>query len=136
MNGLMTSPVEQVLEQALAASALRHKVMANNIANVNTPGIKNSRVRFEDALQQALEGSRLPLAVTSSKHLPGRQAAGIPAPQVVPAADTTMRWDGNNVDIDQEMALMAENNIYYDAVAQQTANYFSGISTAINGGSR
>lgn len=136
MNGLVVSPVEQVLEQALAASALRHKVIANNIANVNTPGFKKSRVRFEDELQQALDGSRIPLAVTNTRHLPGRHAAGIPAPQTVPVTGTTMRRDGNNVDIDQEMALMAENNIYYSALAQQMANYFNGIKTAINGGGR
>lgn len=136
MNGLVVSPVEQVLERALAASALRHKVIANNIANVNTPGFKKSRVRFEDELQQALDGSRIPLAATDPRHLPGRHAASIPTPQTVPVTGTTMRRDGNNVDIDQEMALMAENNIYYSALAQQMANYFSGIKTAINGGGR
>lgn len=136
MNGLVASPVEQVLEQALAASALRHKVIANNIANVNTPGFKKSAVRFEDELRQALDGNRLPLIVTDPRHLPGRHAAGISAPEVVPVINTTMRRDGNNVDIDQEMALMAENSIYYSAVAQQMANYFAGLKTAVNEGRR
>lgn len=43
-------------------------------------------------------------------------------------ADYTLRTDGNNVDIDAEMANMAKNSIYYDALAQQMTRYFSGIN--------
>lgn len=136
MNELVTSQTERVLERALAAAALRHKVIANNIANVNTPGFKKSEVSFEDKLQQALAGTHLPLAVTNSRHLSGASDASLPMPEVYTVVNTTMRQDGNNVDIDQEMALMAENNIYYNAVAQQISNYFAGLKTAINEGRR
>jgi flagellar basal-body rod protein FlgB len=48
--------------------------------------------------------------------------------------NTSFRTDGSNVDIDIEMANLAKNNIYYNAVVQQLSSYFSGITSAIKEG--
>ena len=56
LKSLVTSPQLRVLEQALEASSLRHKLISNNIANVNTPGYKRSDVNFAAALQATLAG--------------------------------------------------------------------------------
>lgn len=133
LNSILSSSRVTVLEQALAASSLRQKVISNNIANVNTPGYKKSEVRFEDMLQSAMNGDRIPLLQTNPRHLPLQQS-GIPTPQVNVIGNTSMRTDGNNVDIDIEMANLAKNSIYYDAIAQQLGSYFSVIKSAIKEG--
>ncbi|MGQ9824805.1 MAG: flagellar basal body rod protein FlgB, partial [Desulfotomaculales bacterium] len=55
------STVLVVLKKQLDASALMQKVIANNLANINTPGFKKSSVRFLDALREALDTRTVPL---------------------------------------------------------------------------
>ena len=129
----MASPRVAVLEQAVSASSLRQKVISNNIANVNTPLYKKSEVSFESMLQSAVGNDKLPMMKTNKRHLP-LQKDGIPTPEVHVISNTSMRTDGNNVDIDVEMADLAKNNIYYNAVVQQLSGYFSGIKSAIKEG--
>jgi len=116
----------------LGAAALRHKVISNNIANVNTPGFKKSDVRFEDKLAAAMAGTKLAMARTNPRHLSG--GAGDLAPAIVTDRTTSLRTDGNNVDIDAEMANVAKNSIYYNAVAQQLGTYFSNLKSVIREG--
>lgn len=133
VKSILSSPQESVLEQALGAAALRHRVIANNIANVNTPGFKKSDVVFEEKLAEAMTGKRANMSRTHAKHLTGRQGDAF-SPSVVTDANTSLRTDGNNVDIDAEMANVAKNTIYYNAVAQQLGGYFSNLKSAIRGG--
>lgn len=134
LNSILASPRVGVLEQALSASSLRQQVISNNISNVNTPGFKKSEVVFEDLLQSAIgDGKSLQMTKTNSRHLPIEQG-GIPKPAVNVIDKTSFRTDGSNVDIDIEMANLAKNNIYYNAVVQQLSSYFSGIKSAIKEG--
>lgn len=133
LNSIVSSPRVAVLEQAISASSLRQKVISNNIANVNTPGYKKSEVLFEDMLQSAMNNEKMPMLQTNERHLPLKQS-GFPTPKVNVIGNTSMRIDGNNVDIDGEMADLAKNNIYYNAVVQQLGSYFSGIKSAIKEG--
>ena len=133
LNSILSSPRVTVLEQALSASSLRQKVISNNIANVNTPGYKKSEVLFEDMLQNAMTSEKIPMLQTNARHLPSQQA-GIPTPKTNVIGNTSMRTDGNNVDIDVEMADLAKNSIYYNAVVQQLSSYFSVIKSAIKEG--
>ncbi|MBC8016108.1 MAG: flagellar basal body rod protein FlgB [Sporomusaceae bacterium] len=133
LNSILSSPRVAVLEQALSASSLRQKVISNNIANVNTPGYKKSEVLFEDMLQSAMSGAKMPMLQTNERHFALGQS-GFPTPKVNVIGNTSIRIDGNNVDIDGEMAELAKNNIYYNAVVQQLGSYFSGIKSAIKEG--
>lgn len=135
VKSILSSPQEVVLERALAAAALRHKVISNNIANVNTPGFKRSDVVFEDKLTAAMSAPPSALARTHAKHMAGRPGAGA-GPSVVTDTATSLRTDGNNVDIDAEMAGIAKNTIYYDAVAQQLGRHFSNLKSVISEGRR
>jgi flagellar basal-body rod protein FlgB len=119
----------------MSASSLRHKVISNNIANVNTPGFKKSEVAFEQILQQNMgNDENIPLVRTNTQHLPIRKSLTEIAPQIHTINTTSFRNDENNVDIDIEMAEMAKNNIYYDAVAQQMTKYFTNMKSVISGG--
>lgn len=113
------SSLEHVLMHALDAAALRQRVTANNIANVNTPGFRRSFVRFEDELQRATDRQRLRGYITHERHIPvGNPRLGDVRPRVERDDATTMRNDGNNVDIDREMALNAAAELQYLALVQ------------------
>ena len=142
LNSLLQSTQVSILQKALSAASLRHKVISNNIANVNTPKFKRSEVSFEDQLATAMDskstsGSTL-LARTHERHLPLQAKSQTSVLNVEPTVNAitanSFRTDDNNVDIDSEMAGLAKNNIYYNAVTDQISKYFSNIKSAINGG--
>lgn len=74
---LFGSRLMLALKKQLDASMLRQRVIANNIANLNTPGFKKSSVSFEDQLRSALKksGHPLPMIATDVRHF-GRAGAG------------------------------------------------------------
>lgn len=136
MTSLLSSPHAALLEQAISAASVRHKVIADNIANVNTPGFKRSEVRFEDVLRETMESNtKLAMSSTNKKHIV-QSAPVSTAPQIHVLNENSVRSDGNNVDIEVEMANMAKNTIYYDASIQQLNRYFTTIKSAINEGRR
>jgi len=136
VRSILSSSTENVLEKALGASALRHKIISNNIANVNTPEFKRSSVLFEERLAEALNETKATPARTNPRHLAGHNGGGDFNPVIVTETTTSIRADGNNVDIDAEMASLAKNNIYYNAVAKELSRYFSNLKAAINEGRR
>lgn len=135
LEKLLNARTIRMLERAMDGAALRQKVIANNIANVNTPDFKRSDVQFESILARNLpDGARM--AATHPCHLP--LASGEPGnvrPRLVADRTTSMRNDGNNVDIDAEMAKMVKNYLYFEAVTRQAAAFFERLRTAIRGGS-
>ena len=83
-----TRPVDRVIDAALKGLSLRQRAIASNLANVETPGYKALRVRFEDRLKEAIRN-------------PGLAASGgaFAGPRVEVDGSTTLRNDGNNVDV-------------------------------------
>lgn len=118
-----------ILARALDGLSVRQRVIANNVANVDTPNFKASRVRFEDALLHALgdePGGRLRLVRTSADHLAAGGANPEDfTPQVIQMTNTTLRNDGNNVDIEREMAMLAETTLRFNAVSEMLARRFA-----------
>ncbi len=133
LEQIMNSANVNNLSRGLEAAGLRHKVLANNIANVNTPNFKRSEVVFETLLAKELYGDdsgRLDMVRTNDKHLPMNSEGGARA-AMVQDNTTTMRTDNNNVDIDVEMANLAKNQIYYNAMAQSIGGYFTKMKNII-----
>lgn len=137
---LFSGRIEQVLERSLDALSLRQRVLANNIANVDTPNFKRSDVSFEATLQSYLQGdgSSLSGIRTNARHIPiGVSTAGpVPSGVAVKETTTSLQNNNNNVDIDSEMSQLALNQIRYNALTQQMQSYFSVLRTSINGGGR
>ena len=105
LDQIMRSPTFDYIERGLSAANLRHEVIADNLANINTPNFKRSQVVFEELLAKEIHGDsddgKLPLVRTHDKHLPVGKFA--PAQARVERDDsTTMRADNNNVDIDMD----------------------------------
>jgi len=124
----------RMLEKALDAAWMRNETISNNIANVNTPGYKKSYVRFEELLTDAVDKFQISGIKKDERFLPiGKDTKFTVSPEIVQEEFTSMRRDGNNVDIDVEMAELAKNSIKYNALIAQMSKEFSKIKLAING---
>jgi len=118
MSGWLDGPVLNVLQKGLDASGMRQQVLSNNVANIDTPQFKRSDVDFQAVLGAALgeNGGALSMKLTSPKHIPGLadgRGSGIVTDQ-----STSLRNDGNNVDVDREMSNVAENGLYYSSLTR------------------
>lgn len=110
-----------LIEKTLDASWMRNEAISNNIANVDTPNYKAKRVEFEKMLNQVLEKN-------NATHSDIEQVK----PKVVEEnTNLQMRLDGNNVDIDAEMAQLAKNQILYNAMLQQVTKEFNRIKMVL-----
>jgi len=100
------------LGRLMDASALRAKVIAHNIANQNTPGFRCREVRFEEQLRRFLaEGG-----------LGGGEA---PLAEVVESEGGQVKPDGNNVNLEDEVALNTKNSLYYGVMSEAARWRFS-----------
>ncbi|PDO11232.1 MAG: flagellar basal-body rod protein FlgB [Candidatus Reconcilbacillus cellulovorans] len=123
----------RAMEKALDAAVLRQRVIANNIANADTPGFKRSDVRFESLLRAELEGRGGLVGLrTDPRHIP-IGSAGLPEPEVVTDRRTVMNNNLNNVDIDAEMSALAANQLRYNVLVQQVSHEIRLLRTAIGG---
>jgi flagellar basal-body rod protein FlgB len=109
----------ELLTQVMNAASLRHKVISQNIANVNTPGYHRLEVTFEDEMAKALAH-------------PTAGSAPVVKPHVV-IADGPERVDGNTVDIDKEMGDLTANSLLFEAAAQIITSRISSYKAAIAG---
>lgn len=110
------------LEKALDASLLRHKVIANNIANVNTPGFKRLEVVFEEKLKALLD--KKPVSFSQLKKV---------EPEIIEDKNSAWRENFNNVDIDKEMVELSKNTLQYSLYIQLLNGKLERIRKAIAG---
>jgi len=155
LEKLLNSRQQVVLNKAMDAASLRNEVIANNIANVDTPGFKRSEVLFQDKIKDLLtdkpsgyklsrtdathmknKSDNYPLDCTNPKHLQIYQEPSdldSIQPEIQTLEDLSYRNDKNNVDIDVEMANNTKNKIYYDSVSQSMSNEIKLLRMAIVG---
>lgn len=125
---LFSSPVMKNLEMALDGSALKQKTISNNLANVDTPGYKAKETVFSQEFKKSLHAHR-----TDQRHysFSNKSSASF---QVKERTNTTMNHNGNNVDVDQEMAELAKNQLYYQTLVQRINGKFNSIKMVVKGG--
>ncbi|MBB6636695.1 flagellar basal body rod protein FlgB [Cohnella thailandensis] len=127
----------QRLEGALKAASLRQQVISNNVANVDTPGFKRSDVVFEELLEQAMNSADIGGFTgtrTDDRHyVIGNSSGSQPSARIVTDESTVFNNSKNNVDIDREMALIAENQLRYNLFIQQVSHEVKMMRTAIKG---
>ena len=120
----------------MTAANMRQEVIANNIANVNTPNFRKSNLEFEEMLAREIYGEesdgKLKMERTHDKHLPFKPLEFHAEPKIVQDSSTVMRVDDNNVDIDIEMATLAKNQLYYNALVTEFGGYVSRMKAAIS----
>lgn len=134
-GGLSLTSLDGVLDRSLTGLASRQRAIAQNMANLETPGYKAKDVRFEDVLRSEVQGQTDASALRLTK--PGHIDPGAPARQVgVVTPNTKMRADGNSVDLDEEMIKLADTQLTYDAVSQIYATRNSIMQSIVHDGKR
>ncbi len=125
-----------LLQKGLDASWLRNEVISNNIANGDTPGYKTSKVEFEKVFNEALQrdtnfvGKR-----TRDKHIEiGYSDLESVKPMVVKKQTGSLRLDGNNINIEEEMTELAKNTIYYNLLSEKISKDLVLLKKVINEG--
>jgi len=115
---LLNTPLINLLGRALDLTAERQELVSQNIANVDTPGYHTRDIDFTHELQRALAGSE----------------EEPPAPVVRDVPGLIERPDGNNVNIDRESLLMAQNQLQFQTEVSVLHSEFNRLQLAINGG--
>jgi flagellar basal-body rod protein FlgB len=116
---MIETPLMRGLERVLDQSALRHQVIAANLANIDTPGYRTRDLRpFAGEIEQAMAG-RPPVFTPVAHAIPG----------------LLERPDGNNVSVERESLLLAQNQLRFAAAVQFIKAEFHRMSLAITGGS-
>lgn len=104
------------LESAMSGSMLRQSVLANDLANANTPGFKPADVNFQQTLASALSDGQSPTSVSYSPY----------------TENVTTAQDGNGVNSDTINADIAENGLLYQDMTQIAATREGILTTAMN----
>lgn len=128
-----------VLKQTLDAQATRQRAHAQNIANAETPGYRRVQVEFESQLKAALEGgSPGGLLKSDPRHLGEGSSADVAGlkPRIAEETPDPENPGFNGVNIDLEMAEMAETQIRYLASLELLKRRYQGLKAAIRGTSQ
>jgi flagellar basal-body rod protein FlgB len=116
------------LTRGLVYAGRRHEVLAQNIANAETPGYRARDLVFTDSLRPQLAA------------MPADQRFAAPAggpeersPRLVVSGDRAAGPDGNDVQLDRQMARLAENTLFHHALVRILAGQFNVLKQAITG---
>jgi flagellar basal-body rod protein FlgB len=116
---LLFDESSRLLSQMIQAASLRHQVLSQNIANIDTPGYQAMDVSFSEELRLASAGASGSI---------GDVKATVTTDPV-----RTQRYDGNAVDLDRQMAKMAANAVWHSALVQIMNSRLNFLRTAIRG---
>ncbi len=108
----MLPPLAGQIERYLSLVSARQKLTAANIANSDTPGYKTKDIDFQSELNQFMQGS----------------------PRTIEATGLATKNDGNNVSLDREARMLAENAIRFNAATQLLQGQIRSIRVAIQDG--
>ena len=125
---MIDTPLMRGLERVLDVSAYRHQVIAANLANVDTPGYRTRDVReFAGEIARAMAGGP-----TNEDQMPFAEASFAPIAHEV--RGLLERPDGNNVSVERESLLLAQNQLRFEVAVAFLKDEFHKLSSAINGG--
>jgi flagellar basal-body rod protein FlgB len=125
-----------ILTREMDVSVLRRDVIANNVANADTPNFKRSVVNFESQLKRALDSGkaeRFPQYVTDSRHIVFDKPMDWRdvAPRRVLDYLTEAKNNGNNVDIEEEGMESLNNQLLYTTLAQVISSEFQRVNIVL-----
>jgi len=125
-HGLLSDITSQALQVALRGTAARQEALADNIANIDTPGFTRTTVAFEQSLRAAIAAAR---------RGGGRTGDAVESTLIQREKDyaSPRRVDGNNVSIEREMTALARNALAHQAVGELLAGRIRGLRAVIRG---
>ena len=117
----MPIPTNKTLEQLLDYSALKHKVIGQNIANANTRNYQRRDVEFKELLNNGMKS-------LSKSHESNSEFS------VKIDEKSEVISNGNSVDVNQEMADLAKNSIMFKFASKKITGYYQNLQNVIRGG--
>jgi flagellar basal-body rod protein FlgB len=113
---MKASTVTDILYKNLNFRAQRQKVIAGNIANINTPNYKTKELSFDNILKKSTS-SDLKLSITNKNHIPFEiEKINNEKYNMYEVQGITEQNDGNNVNLDTQMGDMAKNTMLFNAI--------------------
>jgi len=110
----MLNGLSETLERYMDLLSARQKLVSSNIANADTPGYKTKDIDFQTELRSAVKGM---------------------SPQPIEISGLAVKNDGNNVSMDREARLLAENDIRFNLASNLLRSQIQAVRTAIQAGS-
>lgn len=152
LNRLFTNV--NLFEKGLDASWKKNEAIANNIANVDTPGFKRTEVEFESVFANELNAGKNSFfhatnelsknfkdTVIRSNTIHTNDELNTPDsdsgkfnPQFIKDSKQSIRMDENSVDIDYEMTELAKNAIFYEGLTHSISKEIGRIKYIIKEG--
>lgn len=120
-----------VLNKAAEASWTRNEILANNLANVDTPDYKRKDLNFESLLSEAM-GDVSVHTKNLDKKVANLQVSNLKPRVFTEFSTLSYRYDGNNVDIDVENAYLADNQIKYYTLLDSMTHEFNRLKMVLN----
>ena len=125
-----------LLQRSMAASTLRRQLIANNLANAETPNFKRSDLSFEAELGRALASEKQPRSIgvtTHENHIPFDRVTDYRSvnPRVSLDYLTTAKNNGNNVDVEHEVMQAAENQMMYELMTGVVSHQFRQVNIVL-----
>jgi flagellar basal-body rod protein FlgB len=128
---LFSDKVPGMMKKSLDFSASRQLLITTNISNVDTPGYKAHDIDFQEQLSNVFRSDGLSMKKTNDQHF-GPSSAAVKSMQPMPFEEMdASKSNGNNVDMDKEMAKLAENQIRFNATIQLMMKRGSSVRAAI-----
>ena len=123
------------LSRALDMMSDRHKLLSSNIANQDTPDYKAKDINFMEELRSSQNsGGVEKISKTNPMHINGSVNLNSSGARIITRPESNSGYDNNSVNVELEMANMAQNTILYDASAQLISTKFKMIAHAIREG--
>jgi len=131
---LFESKTLNAMESYMDRLSQRHKIVASNLANIDTPGYKTKEITFHATMDELLtEPSSGKLRMTRERHIEG-EAFGPLANMAFEPQGLIERADRNNVDIDREMMKISETSFGYSMMTQMLRGKYHKLTNSINEG--
>ena len=128
--GSISKSTYNLIKKSMDVTIESNKAIANNIANINTKGYKRYYVPFDEILNNTANNGQI--KTTNSKHFTD-SSEGI---TIKKDNTTSMREDGNNVDLEAEMTSQAANTMMYESMVRLINDKLNSTSSVIKGGNR
>ncbi len=125
-----------ILHRSMDVSLLRQNVIADNIANADTPNFRRSVVNFETQLRDALESERPPRfreRLTHERHIPFHRPTDYRTVRPVRQLDyfTQTKNNNNNVDIEEETMNQLQNQLMYTMMSNSLNAEFRRVNLVL-----
>jgi flagellar basal-body rod protein FlgB len=134
LGSLLDTQALRAARTALTGLSRRHEAISANVANIDTPGYQRREVTFESALAARLStGDARALDRTHPAHVDHRSGAGDHPASIRERDVVASRNDGNDVSIDEEMLLLVDTQLRYQALTQSIGRRLGTLRTVIRG---